>query len=67
MNKGRNNLFKFATKETSQDSFFSWVINWFNYKDELEYNSFAKEFLITILPNGLISKIGYCISVIKQM
>ena len=68
MNKGRNNLFKFATKETSQDSFFSWVINWFNYKDELEYNSFAKEFLITILPNGLISKIDdiNTIKIIRQ-
>ena len=53
----RNNLFKFATKETSQDSFFSWVINWFNYKDKLEYNNFSKEFLLNILPNGLLNKI----------
>lgn len=57
MKKNRNNLFKFATKETSQDSFFSWVINWFNYKDDLEYYNFSKEFLINILPNGLVSKI----------
>jgi len=53
----KNNLFKFATKETSQDSFFSWVINWFNYKEDLKYNNFSREFLINILPNGLLDKV----------
>lgn len=64
----KNNLFKFATKETSQDSFFSWVINWLNYKDELEYNNFSREFLLNILPNGLVSKIDEIdtIKIIRQ-
>lgn len=63
-----NNLFKFATKETSQDSFFSWVINWFNYKDELEYYNFSRDFLFNILPSGLIDKIDEIatIKIIRQ-
>lgn len=64
-----NNLFRFATKETSQDSFFSWIINWFNYKDKLEYNKFSKDFLINILPNGLSNKIDDIanIKIIRQL
>lgn len=53
----KNSLFKFAEKETSQDSFFGWIINWFNYKDELEYYNFSKDFLANILPDGLVDKI----------
>lgn len=28
----KNNLFKYATKELSQDAFICWCINWFNYR-----------------------------------
>ena len=58
MKKEKNNLFKFATKETSQDAFFSWIINWFNYKEESKYYKFSRDFLKSILPNGLINQIN---------
>lgn len=32
MKKEKNNLFKYATKELSQDAFICWCINWFNYR-----------------------------------
>ena len=68
MKKKKNNLFRFATKETSQDSFFSWVINWFNYKEESKYYKFARDFLKIILPNGLVNQIDYVsnIKIIRQ-
>ena len=33
MEREANKLFKFATKELSQDAFICWCINWFNYKE----------------------------------
>lgn len=68
MKKEKNNLFKFATKETSQDSFFSWIINWYNYKEESEYYNFSRDFLKTILPNGLVNQIDNIsnIKIIRQ-
>lgn len=33
MEREENKLFKFATKELSQDAFICWCINWFNYKE----------------------------------
>lgn len=39
-----NNIFKFATKELSQDAFIAWCINWINYKDSKLY-SLAKRIL----------------------
>lgn len=33
MEKEGNKLFKFATKELSQDAFISWCINWINYRE----------------------------------
>ena len=36
MGKEENKLFKFATKELSQDAFISWCINWINYKEEVK-------------------------------
>ena len=66
--KEENNLFKFATKETSQDSFFSWVINWFNYED-IEYHNFARDFLKEIAPSDLVNQIDNIssIKIIRQI
>lgn len=68
MLKEDNNLFKFATKETSQDSFFSWVINWFNYED-VEYHNFARDFLKEIAPSDLVNQIDNIssIKIIRQI
>lgn len=41
---GRNNMFKYATKELSQDAFICWLINYIN-TDEEEYKSVAKDFI----------------------
>lgn len=35
MEREENKLFKFATKELSQDAFICWCINWFNYKEKV--------------------------------
>ena len=39
-----NNIFKFATKELSQDAFICWLINWINYKQDNQqlYNKAQK-------------------------
>ena len=44
----RNNMFKYATKELSQDAFICWCINWINYKEHKLYN-LGKEMLKEIL------------------
>lgn len=36
MEREENKLFKFATKELSQDAFICWCINWINYKKEVK-------------------------------
>ena len=36
MEREENKLFKFATKELSQDAFICWCINWFNYKENVK-------------------------------
>ena len=41
---GMNNMFKYATKELSQDAFICWLINYIN-TDEEEYKSVAKDFI----------------------
>ena len=33
-----NNIFKYATKELSQDAFICWCINWINYPESELYN-----------------------------
>lgn len=47
-----NNIFKFATKELSQDAFICWLINWINYEQDNQqlYNK-AQELLKYILKN----------------
>ena len=53
-----NKLFKFATKELSQDAFICWCINWFNYKESVKGNKdkeklvkMSEEILNKILEN----------------
>lgn len=41
-------MFKYATKELSQDAFICWCINWINYQDDKLYN-LGKDMLNTIL------------------
>ena len=40
----RNNMFKYATKELSQDAFICWLVNYIN-TDEEEYKEVAKDFI----------------------
>ena len=44
MKNSGNNMFKFATKELSQDAFLCWLINGINTKDE-GLKKLAKEFI----------------------
>lgn len=48
MEKEKNNLFKYATKELSQDAFICWCINWINYPNDKLYN-LGLDFLKMIL------------------
>ena len=53
------NLFNFATKELSQDAFFTWFLNWANNElNELNpsLNETAKDFIKTLIgvPNNYI-------------
>ena len=54
MEREENKLFKFATKELSQDAFICWCINWFNYKENVKGDK-KKEQLVKILENTDIS------------
>ena len=38
-----NNMFKFATKELSQDAFLCWLVNYINTDEE--YKIVAKDFM----------------------
>lgn len=64
-----NNLFKFATKELSQDALLCWLINWINFKEENEelYNK-AKKLLNYILEGAKceINIDEYKISIFQQ-
>jgi len=51
-----NNLFKFATKELSQDAFISWCINFYNYKDHKLHN-LSRDILTSILDKDIFDKI----------
>ena len=48
MEREENKLFKFATKELSQDAFLCWCINWINYPNHNLY-SLGKEMIERIL------------------
>lgn len=62
MEREENKLFKFATKELSQDAFICWCINWFNYKDNIKGDKnkgqlvkMSEEVLNKILENTYIN------------
>lgn len=62
MEREENKLFKFATKELSQDAFISWCINWFNYQEQVKGNKnkeklceMSKKILDKILENTSIN------------
>lgn len=44
MEKEKNNLFKYATKELSQDAFLCWLVNWGN-TDNMEYKKVGNDFI----------------------
>ena len=47
-----NNIFKFATKELSQDAFLAWLVNWINIprnKENNDIKNLAKEFVRNII------------------
>ena len=47
-----NNIFKFATKELSQDAFLCWCINWINMEDKSSnMYKFGKDMLFKIIFN----------------
>ena len=48
-----NNIFKFATKELSQDAFLCWCINWINMEDKSSnMYKFGKDMLFKIIFNN---------------
>jgi short-subunit dehydrogenase len=52
MNMEKNNLFKYATKELSQDAMICWIANWYNFKSPL--SELSKKFI-----NLIMNKHGY--------
>ena len=45
-----NNIFKYATKELSQDAFICWLVEWINHKEEnSELYEVSKKFLDKII------------------
>lgn len=60
-----NNIFKFATKELSQDAFIAWMINWLN-KDDEQIKKLSKNFLKTILKKSKIAKKEKWINIIEN-
>ena len=46
-----NNIFKFATKELSQDAFICWLVNWINIDNEEnnDIKNLAKTFIYNIV------------------
>ena len=49
-----NNIFKFATKELSQDAFLCWLINWINLptQENTEIKNLAKNFIDKLVSNS---------------
>lgn len=48
MEREENKLFKYSTKELSQDAFICWCINWINYKEHKLYG-LGKDFLNMVI------------------
>lgn len=74
MKREENKLFKFATKELSQDAFISWCINWFNYQEQVKGDKnkeklceMSKKILNKILNSkNITSKEVKNVSIIRQ-
>lgn len=63
--KDKNNLFKYATKELSQDAFLCWSINWLNESEEHPLYQYGKEMLDLFL--GDEKKEKYCdVKILRQ-
>lgn len=63
--KDKNNLFKYATKELSQDAFLCWSINWLNESEEHPLYNYGKEMLDLFL--GDEKKEKYCdVKILRQ-
>ena len=61
----RNNIFRYATKELSQDAFLCWLANWYNYDSPLK--SLSKEFVDLIMSRaGVPDSELKSISVLRQ-
>ena len=54
----KNNIFKYATKELSQDAFLCWSINWLNESEEHPLYNYGKEMLDLFLGEDKQEK--YC-------
>lgn len=60
-----NNIFRYATKELSQDAFLCWLANWYNYDSPLK--SLSNEFVELIMSrNGVRDFELKSISVLRQ-
>lgn len=44
-----HNIFRFATKELSQDAFLAWSVSWLKDENEFRMKEFAKEFLTELI------------------
>ena len=61
----KNNIFKFATKELSQDAFLCWSINWLNENPDNTLYQYGKEMLDLFL--GDEKKEKYCdVKILRQ-
>lgn len=61
----RNNIFRYATKELSQDAFLCWLADWYNYDSPLK--SLAKEFVDLIMSRASVHDFELkSISVLRQ-
>ena len=58
-----NNLFRFATKELSQDAFLCWCLNFYNY--DSSFRKLSKNILTKILPDKVVNDIKE-IKIIRQ-
>ena len=60
-----NNIFKYATKELSQDAFLCWLANWYNYDSPLK--NLSKEFVDLIMSRtGVVDFELKSLSVLRQ-
>ena len=60
-----NNIFKYATKELSQDAFLCWLANWYNYDSPLK--TLSKEFVDLIMSRAGVRNFELrSISVLRQ-